>query len=229
MLIPLKDENPTYSKPILTVSLIVLNVFIWLYQSSLGPMEQEFVLRMGAIPYQIVHLNDLPPTNFFPLPMTLISSMFLHGGLMHLLGNMLFLWIFGNNIEDDLGRGRFLIFYLLTGVIASLGHIVAAPNSEIPMIGASGAISGILGAYVVLYPRAKIVTAVLIIIILRIFRIPAIIFLGIWFAMQLLAAGNPAAGGVAWWAHIGGFVVGALLILVFRRDRGAGSYTISDA
>jgi membrane associated rhomboid family serine protease len=228
MLIPLKDENPTYTKPIVTVGLIILNVLVWLYQTSLGPAETQFILQLGAIPAQIVYRLDLPPADIIPAPLTLISAMFLHGGLMHMGGNMLYLWIFGNNIEDALGSGRFILFYLLTGIAASFGHIVAEPGSEMPMIGASGAVSGILGAYIVLYPRANVVSAVWIIFIIRLIRIPAIIFLGIWFLMQVMSAGNPHAAGVAWWAHIGGFAAGALLVWLFRRDRGAGRYRVID-
>ena len=145
--------------------------------------------------------------------------MFLHGSWMHLIGNMWFLWIFGNNIEDSMGHLRFLVFYLLTGVLASAAHILSDPTSAIPTVGASGAISGILGAYFLLYPKAKVRTLVFLVIILKVIKLPAFVFLGLWFAMQLLSSLQPQAeggGGVAFWAHIGGFVAGLLLIKLFE-------------
>lgn len=149
--------------------------------------------------------------------------MFLHGGWLHLLGNMLYLWIFGDNVEDRMGRGRFIIFYLLTGYIATLTHVYFLPHSTVPMVGASGAIAGILGAYFVLYPRAKVLTLVPIIIFITFIRIPALLFLGFWFLLQVInqtMISSPEAQSVAWWAHIGGFVAGAVLIKFFsnRKD-----------
>lgn len=172
---------------------------------------------MGAIPYELTHFRSLP---FFPRispPLTLLTSMFLHGGLFHLLFNMLYLWIFGNNVEDYLGRLRYILFYLASGLGASLAHIIFNPNSQMPMIGASGAIAGVLGAYFILYPRANVLTFVFLFIFIRVIPIPASVVLGVWFLMQVLNIG--VGGGVAWFAHIGGFLVGLLLVRTYARRK----------
>ena len=204
MFLPLKDENPTSRVPVFTFLLIAANVAMFAYQ-VLSPQGLGFhVFRMGAVPYELTHFTTLPDR--LAPPLTLLTSMFVHGGLFHLLGNMLYLWIFGNNIEDYLGPVRFVLFYLFTGLGASVTHIVFHPNSTIPVVGASGAIAGILGAYLVLYPGARVLTLVFIWIV----PVPAAILLMLWFFGQLMNFG--LGGGVAWFAHIGGFLIGILLI-----------------
>lgn len=206
MFIPLKDENPTRHFPVVTIFFILLNVLVFFYQVLSPQGGQYYVYKMGAIPYEITHFKSVPGIpRLFP-PFTLLTSMFLHGSLLHLLGNMLYLWIFGNNIEDFLGSFRFVFFYIISGIGASLTHIVFNPSSQVPMIGASGAIAGILGAYLILYPGAKILT----LIFIWILPVPAAFILSLWFFAQVLNVG--LGGGVAWFAHIGGFLVGILLI-----------------
>ncbi len=215
MFLPLRDENPTSRFAWVTASLIGLNALIFFYQLFSPQGLQYFVLRMGAIPYEFSHgafIRDVPR---LPAPLTLLTSMFLHGGFLHLAGNMLYLWIFGNNIEDALGRSRFLLFYLLAGIAAGLTQIALTPNSQMPMIGASGAIAGVLGAYLLLYPRARIQTFVFLIIYIRILPIPAAVVLLIWFIGQILNIG--LGGGVAWYAHIGGFITGMVLVKILGK------------
>lgn len=189
MLLPIQDENPTYSKPVITVALLSANVMVFIYQMILGPAgEQLFIFGTAVIPYELTHYVDrttfaIPSTRYaypaalLPFPLTLFSAMFTHGGFMHLGGNMLYLWIFGNNVEDAMGHGRFFIFYMITGLGATMVHVLSDPNSTIPMIGASGAIAGILGAYFVLYPKAKIKTFVVLIIFIQIIYVPAVLSL----------------------------------------------------
>lgn len=225
MFIPLKDENPTSRFPYITVFFIALNILIFVYQFFSPQGLQYYVFKMGAIPYEITHFTTVsfvssesqePVSRLLP-PLALIASMFLHGGFFHLFGNMLYLWIFGNNIEDFLGPFRFVLFYLLSGLGASLTHIVFHPNSQVPMIGASGAIAGVLGAYLILYPRARVLTFVFLFFFIRILPIPAFFILGIWFIAQVLNVG--LGGGVAWFAHIGGFLIGIALIKIYTRKR----------
>ncbi|RPH96100.1 rhomboid family intramembrane serine protease [candidate division KSB1 bacterium] len=210
-MIPIRDENPTRRTPYVTVSLIAINSFVFIYQ-FLQPSEAQhwITYNFGAIPLLLVRDFNLLPQ----LPdhgLTLITSMFLHGGIFHIAGNMLYLWIFGNNVEDYLGHGKFILFYLVCGIAAALTHTLTQITSPVPMIGASGAISGILGAYVVLYPRARVVTMLWIFFFVRFVRIPAFIVLGIWFLMQLPGALG-GQGGIAWFAHIGGFLFGLIFI-----------------
>jgi len=206
-MIPLKDDVPSQTVPVLTVGFIAANILLFLWQLSVG--LQESVLRAGVVPLEIVTLSDVGPPNLVPPPLTVLSSMWLHGGWLHLAGNMLFLWIFGNNVEDSFGKVRFVIFYLLAGTVAALAQVFVNPRSEIPMIGASGAVAGVIGAYALLYPRARVLTAVPIFIFIRLMYLPAWLFIGIWFLFQILSA--PYGGGVAYFAHIGGFVVGLIL------------------
>ena len=213
MFIPLKDENPTYRFPYATVLFIGLNILIFFYQILSPPGLQYYVYKMGAIPYEFTHFTSLASIPRISPPLALFTSMFLHGSLFHLLGNMLYLWIFGNNIEDFLGSGRFILFYFLSGLGASLTHILFNPNSRVPMIGASGAIAGILGAYLILYPAARVLTLVFIWII----PIPAAVLLGFWFLGQVLNIG--LGGGVAWFAHIGGFLIGIWLIKMYSKRK----------
>ena len=174
-MIPLRDDNPTKIVPVMTVGLIVLNVLVFLYQRSLGPGgAEEFIYQFGAIPAVIFGAQTLPSELIaIPASLSVFTSMFLHGGFMHLIGNILYLWIFGNNIEDAMGHGRFVVFYLLTGVAASMAHFLTDLTSEIPTIGASGAISGILGAYILLYPRAQVLVLIFVVFFIRVMYIPA--------------------------------------------------------
>jgi membrane associated rhomboid family serine protease len=211
-LIPLRDVIPSRTTPYVTITLVVLNSLVFLYQLALGDGVNNFVYSFGLVPA------------FFSWP-AVITSMFLHGGFLHVAGNMLYLWIFGDNVEDRMGHGRFLAFYLLCGIAAAVGQTVTVPNSEIPMVGASGAIAGVMGAYFVLYPHSRIVTLLPLFIFWQIIEVPAIFFLGVWFLMQFLsgvgsiatATGGEPAGGVAFWAHVGGFVAGLIGVFAFRQ------------
>jgi len=220
-MIPIHDLNPRRTTPVITVLLIVVNVLAFLYELSLGPRIEGFLMSAAFVP---AHIQEGLPAAVE----SALLSMFLHGGWAHLLGNMLFLWIFGDNVEDRLGHVRYLLFYLLSGYAAAFTHAFFSPTSMVPAIGASGAISGVLGAYLFLHPRARIVTVVWFLFFIRFIEIPAIVYLPIWFLLQLFSGvaslGMPAdtAGGVAFWAHIGGFVAGPLLLLLLggrRRPR----------
>ena len=213
-MIPIRDENPTSRAPVLTIILMAINVGVYLFQFSLSPQaEQHFVFDFGLVPAWLVgHASVQPPPHFIPRPLTLLTSMFLHGGLLHLAGNLLYLWIFGNNVEDRLGPARFLVFYLLGGVLAALAFMLTEPATMTPMIGASGAVAAVLGAYFVLYPRAKVVVLIWFFFFVNFVRIPAVAMLGIWFLLQVLGLGGE---GVAWMAHIGGFVAGMALVRLF--------------
>ncbi len=261
-MIPIRDSIRSRRFPIVTVSLIVINLLVFLYQGYLGtrpvvyndwtaweasgllpppafdptsyrafrlsggeesfyPLAADdyFISQYAVIPGELLGGEDLPPEIPVPLWLTLASSVFLHGGLMHLLGNMLYLWIFGDNVEDAMGPVRFLVFYLLCGVASGFSQIAVDPSSSIPLIGASGAIAGVLAAYFMLFPRARVLTLIPIFFFLRLISIPAVYLLGFWFLLQVIsgagALGN--AGGVAWFAHIGGFIAGAILVFPFRR------------
>ncbi len=217
-MIPIKDDNPTYSFPVVTVGIICINVVVFFYQMMLGPRGVElFIFRTAAIPYEVTHMTDLFPPAFLPPPLTLFTAMFVHGGLFHLAGNMLYLWIFGDNIEDRLGHGRFFVFYIVTGLVASLTHIIIEPFSTIPMVGASGAVAGVLGAYFLLFPRAHVLTVVFFFFFVNIVRIPALFFLGFWFLFQVLS--SSVGGGIAWYAHIGGFIAGMLGVVLVKPKR----------
>ena len=208
-MIPLKDENPTTNFPHITILLITSNIIIFLYQISQSMTPFAIFETYGLIPAQLIET----PVRMYP---TIYSSMFLHSGIAHLMGNMLYLWIFGNNIEDVLGKFRFIIFYLVCGTLASMGHIVTDLQSDVPMVGASGAISGILGAYLVLFPFTRVKTLVFLGFLITIVRVPAIILLVIWMLIQVFSGVVAGDGGVAWFAHIGGFIAGMLLILPFQ-------------
>ena len=210
-MIPLRDVIPSRSTPVITVGIIVVNALVFVYQLSLGAGGQAFIFAHGLVPAEFS-------------PITLLTSMFLHGGLMHFGGNMLYLWIFGDNVEDRLGHGRFIAFYLLCGAAAGLAQTVFDPDSYVPMVGASGAIAGVMGAYFVLYPHSRIVT-LLPFIVIQVIEVPAILFLGIWFLMQFLSGIGSSAlspdaglsGGIAFWAHVAGFVAGLVAVKLFRR------------
>lgn len=217
MFIPLRDENPTRRFPLITILLIALNIAIFLVQSfSPGGLEPH-ILRLAIIPYEITHFHSIAPATRVPPWLSLLTAMFLHGSLFHLLGNMLYLWIFGNNVEDYLGSIRFILFYFLSGLAASMTHIAFHPFSRVPMIGASGAIAGVLGAYFILFPAARVLTLVFLFFFIRIVAIPAGVILGFWFLMQILNVG--LGGGVAWFAHIGGFLMGMLFIRLLPNTR----------
>jgi membrane associated rhomboid family serine protease len=217
VLIPIRDHNPRERFPVVTVSLIVLNALVFFFQRTLAAGQEELLVKVaGAIPYEISHWRDIVPRNLFPLPGSIWTSMFLHGGWMHLIGNMWFLWLFGDNVEESLGRARYLIFYFAAGTIAALAQCFSMPMSMAPMIGASGAIAGVLGGYVMLYPRARVVTFVAIPLLWNFIDIPAWIFLGIWFLSQFLIS---AGSGVAWMAHVGGFLAGVGLIRLLSGPR----------
>ncbi|WP_448202888.1 rhomboid family intramembrane serine protease [Azospirillum sp. sgz302134] len=221
--IPLYDDNPTRRTPVVTIGVIVLCVLVYLWQASLGrPGGELAVYSFGVIPAVLFGHAELPePLRVIPPWLSIVTSMFMHGGFLHLAGNMLYFWIFGNNVEDSMGRVRFVVFYLLCGTAAALTQSIAHPTSEIPMLGASGAIGGVLGAYLVLHPRANVGVLFWFIIIVRIITVPAVLVLGVWFAGQILSGvttpTSDEGGGVAFWAHVGGFVTGAVLIPFFKR------------
>jgi membrane associated rhomboid family serine protease len=179
----------------------------------------SFIAQYGLVPYEFLHGADLPPTILLPIWITLLTSMFLHGSLLHVLGNMLYLWVFGDNVEDAMGHARFLVFYLICGVAAALAQTTVDPGSAIPQIGASGAIAGVLAAYFMLFPFSRILTLIPLLFFVRLVAIPAVVLLGIWFLLQVASGVGSATsgGGVAWFAHIGGFLAGALLVFLFRR------------
>jgi membrane associated rhomboid family serine protease len=224
MFLPLKDINPTRSTPVVTYTLIGINVVVYLYQHFADP---SLIYSLGAVPYEITHMKDLKEVmhvggysiRYLPGPkpifLTLFTSMFMHGSFLHLGGNMLYLWIFGNNIEDILGPYKFVIFYIASGLIAHALHIASDPSSIIPTVGASGAISGVLGAYLIAFPRAQVLTLMFLFIFIRLIVVPASVIIIFWFAIQLLsgfASLGGTGGGVAWFAHIGGFIGGIILI-----------------
>lgn len=216
MILPIKDDNPTRRAPVFTVSILLLNVGVFIYSLSLGSIGFDvFTLRMGLIPFEVTHGVDAISPTPIPLYLTFLTAMFMHGGWMHLGGNMLYLWIFGNNVEDTLGRFRFLLFYVFCGVAAALGHVLSDPDSTIPMVGASGAIAGILGAYLARFPGARVHVFVFLLFFIQIVRVPALLVLGVWFVIQLVNASADSGGvggGVAWYAHVGGFIAGYLFM-----------------
>jgi len=219
---PLKDDNPTTITPIITGILIFLNVVIFLYQVSLGPQgSQIFAYEYGAIPAVVTGEQRLPAgIAVIPPFLSMFTSMFLHGGWMHLIGNMWFLWIFGNNIEEAMGSLRYLVFYIVCGFLASGAHVLSNAGSTLPSIGASGAIAGVMGAYILLYPRARVLTLIFLFFFVRLLYIPAGLVLGFWFFLQLISGsmtGGQSGGGVAFWAHIGGFIAGTLLVGLFKK------------
>jgi len=212
-MLPIRDINPSRNFPVVNSTLIGINVVIFLVQMSMGAEVDRFIYTYGLVParYTITHVSSY----FTPFQQvfSFLSFMFLHGGFLHLLGNMWSLYIFGDNVEDQLGPFRYLLFYLLCGLASGISHLALNLNSNIPTIGASGAIAGVMGAYLILHPRSRILTLIPIIIFPWFVEIPAFFFIGIWFALQLLnAAGSQGAGGIAWWAHIGGFIFGIIFL-----------------
>lgn len=225
MFLPLKDINPTERTPVITISLIVINVLVYLFQIAAGP---KLIAAFGAIPYEITRMKDLDEIIFIggyqfrhlpgpkPIFLTLFTSMFMHGSFLHLGGNMLYLWVFGKNIEDILGPAKYILFYIASGLIAHALHIVSDPSSVIPTVGASGAIAGLLGAYLIAYPRARVLTLMFLFLFIRLTVVPAFVIIIFWFVIQLFSGfaslGGTYGGGVAWFAHIGGFIGGIILI-----------------
>ena len=212
-MIPLRDVIPSRTTPYVTIVLIAINALVYLYEMTLGDaFLEEFILYFGLVPAAFSWV-------------AVLTSMFLHGGLLHVGGNMLFLWIFGDNVEDRMGHGRFVVFYLLCGAAAALAQTAMSPDSVVPMVGASGAVAGVMGAYFVLYPHSRIVTLIPLFVFFHVMEVPAIVFLGLWFVLQFVsgvgsiaaATGGEPAGGIAFWAHVAGFVAGVSGVLVFRR------------
>jgi membrane associated rhomboid family serine protease len=224
-MIPLKDDIPTRTFPIITVAIVLVNIIIFVWSRTLSNgSELDFVYKYALVPRELLvsfsSRPDLLPYNV----LTIFSSMFLHGGVLHVGGNMLYLWIFGNNVEDALGHTRFVVFYLVAGVVAALVQFSYDPGASVPMIGASGAVSGILGAYLLLFPTARVKTLIFILFFITTVEIPAILLLTVWFLVQILFSHGQ---GVAWFAHIGGFIFGLLTIKIFAlgvpsRRRNAG-------
>jgi len=231
---PYRDENVTQRPPYITISLIVANVLVWLFVQGAGSSLSlaASVCNLGLIPGELTGM--LPPGERFPMGEGLVcitdpgrqtshlfTSMFLHGSWLHLLGNMWFLWLFGNNVEDAMGRPQFLLFYLLCGLVAALLQVVTSPDSGVPMVGASGAISGVMGAYLILYPHVRVYTVVPLGFILTTVALPAWTMLAYWMLIQLVsgltAIGGKPGGGVAFWAHVGGFIAGMVLVKLFAR------------
>ena len=243
-MIPLKDNIPTERFPVLTVALIAINVLMFFFfQGWPGDIDAN-AMEYGAIPYEITHPGEQCraigafvecgdfDTDLAPTWVTLFTSMFMHGGFLHIAGNMLFLWVFGNNIEDAMGRVKFILFYIGGGLAATGAQVLIDTNAAVPSIGASGAVAAVLGAYALLYPRARVVTLIIIIVFITVIQLPALLVLGLWFLLQVYAGSSELAqpvgggGGVAYWAHIGGFVFGlALVKLLARRENpNYGSY-----
>ena len=231
---PIRDDNPHFLTPYATFGLIAANVLMWIFVQGLGtePALSSSICRLGFIPAELLQL--VPAGTSVPLgPDTVctlggtswytpLTSMFMHGGWMHIIGNMWFLWIFGNNVEDSMGHVRFVVFYLLCGLAAAALQAVASPASTLPMVGASGAIGGVMGAYVVLYPRVRVHMLLFLGFYVTTFAVPAYFMIGYWFVIQILSGVlsiGADGGGVAFWAHVGGFVAGALLVFVFRNPR----------
>ena len=226
-MIPLKDTIPSRTVPFINYTIILINLLCFLYQLSLGPHLEKFLYAWGVVPAQFFAPLSIGHLHFSQRILPLFTSMFLHGGWLHFLGNMLYLYIFGDNVEDRLGHARYLLFYLLCGLLAAAAHLLTNHDSRLPTIGASGAIAGVMGAYFFLYPYARVVTLIFIVFFFDIVEIPAFFFLAFWFILQFLSgtvsfdAQNALSGGVAWWAHIGGFLSGILLLFAFgvRRTR----------
>lgn len=225
-MIPLRDDNPTYITPWVNYGLVATNIAVFIYQGMLWAGDGGdsayvgFVQQLALTPSEL-----LSPSSWshqaIPAPLTLFTSMFVHGGFLHLAGNMIYLWVFGDNIEDTLGHAKYLLFYIVCGLGAAIAQVMIDPGSSVPMVGASGAIAGVLGAYLVLHPDANVLTFVFLFVFIRVMYLPAAVLLGIWFFVQIFSAFTGGGGGVAWYAHIGGFLVGVLLVsLFYGGDRG---------
>lgn len=219
-MIPYKDDNPINIFPVSTILIISLNMLVFIMQLLSGEDGRSLVYSYGAIPQNITGFQSSQP---IPAYLTILTSMFMHGGVFHIAWNMLYFWIFGNNIEERLGHIKFILFYLFCGIIAALSHILLSPDSSVPMIGASGAVSGMLGAYILLFPMAQVRTIVLLGFYITIVKIPALIVIGFWAIIQvvsaLLSQGNAAQGGIAFFAHVGGFIAGLFTIKLWQPRR----------
>jgi len=220
-MIPIRDRNPSGTFPYVTIGIIIINVLIFLYELSLGSGLGEFIMKFGVVPLKVSYYSQVPDLTFINTFFPFISSMFLHGGFVHLIGNMWFLWIFGDNIEDKLGHFKFIAFYFLCGIIASSVHVFFNSQSNVPCVGASGAIAGVLGAYMVTFPRARVVTIVPLFVFIQVMELPAIVVLGFWFVIQFFngaasITASASGAGVAWWAHIGGFAAGVIILYIIR-------------
>ena len=220
-MIPLRDDNPAQRMPVVTRAIILANLVAFMYELSLGENMPEFLREWGVVPGRL--FASLVGDTSMPVEMaTLMTSMFLHGGWMHFIGNMWYLWIFGDNVEDRLGALRFFVFYLAAGVVSALVHSALLPGSPIPTVGASGAIAGVLGAYANAFPRARVLTLIPIFFFFQVVAVPALILLGIWFLIQFISGTlsfGSGSGGVAWWAHIAGFVFGWVVMALRGRPR----------
>lgn len=219
-MIPYKDDNPTTTVPFVTISFIALNIFVFIVQIMSDSGRSDIAYSYGAIPRSLFSGDPVQPIHPY---LTIFSSMFMHGGLFHIAGNMLYLWIFGNNIEDSIGHLKFIAFYLFCGVVAAMSHALLNPSSNTPMIGASGAISGVLGAYLLLFPHARVHTLLFFGFFFQVVRIPALIVIGFWAIIQivngLVSQSIAGQGGVAWFAHVGGFVAGLVTIKLWTGRR----------
>lgn len=227
-MIPIKDDIPSRTFPVVNIFLIIMNIFFFLIEVSMGERLTVLFNNFGVIPakffasYYIIQ-DRVIYVGLADRIVPLFTSMFLHGGWFHLFGNMLYLWIFGDNVEDRMGHLRYLIFYILCGIIANITHILFTPTSNIPSVGASGAIAGVLGAYLLLYPTARVVLLVILFFWIDFITLPAILVLGLWFVVQFfsglasLGVQSVSSGGVAWWAHIGGFIAGMALLFIFKK------------
>jgi rhomboid family protein len=231
-MIPLKDMTPRRSFPVMTLLLIAANVFVFIHQITLpGPAGDAFVNAYGLVPWKISQALAGHHYTFEQALIPLFTCMFLHGGFLHIIGNMWFLWIFGANVEDRMGPLPYLAFYLICGMGSGISQVAFSWGSHIPSIGASGAISGVLGAYIVLFPKSRILTLVPLLIIWFLWKIPAFVFIGLWFLVQFLSgvvslgAASAAGGGVAWWAHVGGFLLGMLLVRGFAQPQRFAYYS----
>lgn len=221
MLLPLKDDNPTRRFPIITISLLIINIAVFLYslQFTTAAAQEVFIGKYALIPKAITTGIPTSPFSIHPVYLTIVTSMFLHGGILHIASNMLFLWIFGNNVEDVLGRFKFILFYLLAGTAGALSQVATDPLSTIPNVGASGAIAGVLAGYLIMFPGARVVTLVFFIFI-EVIRIPAIILIGFWFILQIMSGVfslSTTGGGVAYFAHIGGFLAGLIMTILLLK------------
>lgn len=222
-MIPLRDDNPTDITPVVTIGIVVACVLVFFWQISHTPEGQQAIAYgLGLVPAVLFTDARLPPELArVPAELTIFTSMFLHGGWMHLIGNMLYLWIFGNNVEDAMGHGRFVVFYLLCGLAAAMAQAIPNPDSTIPMIGASGALAGVLGAYLLLHPSARVMVVIPLGFFFPVLYLPAALLLGMWFLLQIFSSMTVPSdeGGVAWFAHIGGFVAGVVLIPFFKHRK----------
>jgi membrane associated rhomboid family serine protease len=227
-MIPIRDRNPSGTFPYVTIGIMAVNVFIFVIELSLGSSVDRFIMQYGLVPLKIQRYSQIPDLTFIGVFLPFLTSMFLHGGFIHLIGNMWYLWIFGDNIEDKLGHFKYLGFYVICGITASCVHVFFNSQSDTPCVGASGAIAGVLGAYMITFPHARIVTIIPLWFIWPIMELPAMVVLGFWFVIQFFngaasISASASGGGVAWWAHIGGFVSGIIifyiLMKVFGRTR----------